>query len=360
MEKQPAIKKSYPNALKLWLYIGLFMLLVQVVVGGITRLTGSGLSITKWEIVTGTLPPLDESDWNIEFDLYKETPQYREINEGMTLSDFKFIYFWEYIHRFWARAMGFVFLIPFIFFWVQGYIDRTLAKSLGSVVLLAVLAASFGWIMVASGLIERPWVNAYKLAMHLSIAFCVYAALLWTFLKAFHIRIEVIDVKYLKLMKVFMILLAVQIFAGGVMSGMKAGVIYPTWPDMNGELIPQVIFNTEEYTVENFNYYDRNMLLPALVHIIHRTMAYIVFILGLYICVNLIRASKNAVISRASWMLGIMLVMQVLLGIWTVLSCQGNIPVLQGVLHQAGALFLLTAALYLFYLLGNISKSDES
>lgn len=360
MTKQTAIKKSYPNALKVWLYIGLFMLLVQVVVGGITRLTGSGLSITKWEIVTGTLPPLNESDWNIEFDLYKETPQYREINEGMSLFDFKFIYFWEYIHRFWARTMGLVFLIPFILFWVQGYIDRVLARGLGFVVLLAVLAASFGWIMVASGLIERPWVNAYKLAIHLSIAFCVYTALLWTFLKAFHIRIEAIDVKYLKLMKIFMILLAVQIFAGGVMSGMKAGVIYPTWPDMNGELIPQVIFNTNDYTVENFNYYDRNMLLPALAQIVHRTIAYIVFILGLYICFKLIRVSKNPVISRASWMLGIMLVMQVLLGIWTILSCQGNIPILQGVLHQAGALFLLTTALYLFYLLGNSSKSDES
>ena len=360
MTKQPTIKKAYPNALKVWLYIGLFMLLVQVVVGGITRLTGSGLSITKWEIVTGTLPPLNDSHWNTEFDLYKETPQYREINEGMSLSDFKFIYFWEYIHRFWARTMGFVFLIPFLFFWIRGYIDRTLARGLGFVVLLAVMAASFGWIMVASGLIERPWVNAYKLAIHLSIAFCVYAVLLWTFLKAFHIRIEFIDVKYFKMMKVFMILLAIQIFAGGVMSGMKAGVIYPTWPYMNGELIPQVIFNTDEYTVNNFNYYDRNMLLPALVHLVHRTMAYIVFFLGLYICVKLIRVYKNAVISRAAWLLVTMLIIQVFLGIWTVLSCQGNIPVLQGVLHQAGALILLTFALYLYYLLGNSSKSAES
>lgn len=337
------------------------MLLVQVVVGGITRLTGSGLSITKWEIVTGTIPPTNDTDWNIEFDLYKDTPQYREINEGMSLSDFKFIYFWEYIHRFWARTMGLVFLIPFVFFWLRGHIDKTLARGLGLVVLLAVLAASFGWIMVASGLIERPWVNAYKLAIHLSIAFCVYAALLWTFLKAFHGRIATIDVKYIRLMKVFMILLAVQIFAGGVMSGMKAGVIYPTWPDMNGDIIPQVIFNTSEYTVENFNFYDRNLLLPALVHIVHRTIAYIVFILGVYIGIKIIRSTEHSTLRRAAGMLIIMLIMQVVLGIWTVLSCQGKIPVLQGVLHQAGALFLLTASLYLFYLLdGKSSKSVES
>lgn len=360
MIQQTTTSKSYPNALKVWLYIGLFMLIVQVVVGGITRLTGSGLSITKWEIVTGTFPPTNTADWNDEFDLYKETPQYKEINEGMSLSDFKFIYFWEYIHRFWARIMGFVFLIPFIIFSLRGYIDKTLAKGLGSVVLLAILAASFGWVMVASGLIERPWVNAYKLALHLSIAFCVYAALLWTFLKAFHIRIGAIDSKYYRMMKIFMFCLAIQIFAGGIMSGMKAGVIYPTWPDMNGEFIPQVLFNTNEYTVENFNYYDRNLLLPALVHIVHRTLAYIVFLLGLYIAINLIRKTINPVIRRASWMLIVMLIIQVALGIWTVLSCQGRIPVLQGVLHQAGALFLLTSSLYLFYILGFKTKSEES
>lgn len=350
-------KQAYPNALKVWLYIGLFMLFVQVVVGGITRLTGSGLSITKWEIVTGTLPPTDEAGWNAEFDLYKETPQYREINEGMSMSDFKFIYFWEYIHRFWARIMGFVFLFPFLYFWKKGYIDKRLGRGLGLVVLLAMLAASFGWIMVASGLIERPWVNAYKLALHLSIAFCVYSALYWTYLKAFRERVSNIDRKYLKLMKVFMVLLAIQIFAGGVMSGMKAGVVYPTWPDMNGELIPQIVFNTDEYTVENFNYYDRNILLPALVHVIHRSTAYLVFFLGLYIAFNLIRGGYNKIVSRASWMLAIMLIVQVVLGIWTVISCIGMIPILQGVLHQAGALVLLTASLYLFYLLGSVDKS---
>ena len=358
--ERTAHTKSYPKALKVWLYIGLFMLIVQVVVGGITRLTGSGLSITKWEIVTGTFPPTSAAEWDHEFDLYKDTPQYKEINEGMSLSDFKFIYFWEYIHRFWARIMGFVFLIPFLIFLARGHIDRVIAKGLGSVVLLAMLAASFGWIMVASGLIERPWVNAYKLALHLSIAFCVYAALFWTYLKAFHNKIGSMDTKYLRMMKVFMVLLAIQIFAGGVMSGMKAGVVYPTWPDMNGEFIPQVLFNSAEYTVENFNYYDRNMLLPALVHIVHRTIAYTLFILGLYIGINLIRKSNNGIIRRASWMLVSTLVLQVVIGIWTVISCQGMIPVLQGVLHQAGALFLLTTALYLFYILGNSYTSSDS
>ena len=161
---------NYPAGLKIWLLTGVFMLFVQIIVGGITRLTGSGLSITKWEIITGTIPPLNAVQWDAAFDLYQATPQYQKINQGMSLAEFKFIYFWEYIHRLWARAMGFVFLIPFIYFAIKGWIDRKLMKNLGIVVLLAALAASFGWIMVNSGLKDRPWVNAYKLAVHLGIA----------------------------------------------------------------------------------------------------------------------------------------------------------------------------------------------
>ena len=160
---------KYRKAVKVWLIIGLVMIFFQVVIGGVTRLTGSGLSITKWEIVTGTLPPLSDSQWLEEFELYKATPQYQKINEGMSLSDFKFIYFWEYFHRLWARSMGFVFLFPFLFFWWKGWIDKPLMQRLGITVLLAAIVASFGWIMVASGLIDRPWVIAYKLTSRLSI-----------------------------------------------------------------------------------------------------------------------------------------------------------------------------------------------
>ena len=175
---------KYSKKVVLWLFIGLVMVFIQVIVGGITRLTESGLSITKWEVISGTLPPLSENDWVQQFDLYKSTPQYKEINEGMDLDDFKFIYFWEYIHRFWARIMGLVFIVPFLYFLFKGYIDRVLLKNLSVVILFALLAATFGWIMVASGLVERPWVNAYKLSIHLMIAFSVYISLLWTFLCA--------------------------------------------------------------------------------------------------------------------------------------------------------------------------------
>jgi len=183
-------RRRYPRAVRNWLILGLVLIFVQVVVGGITRLTGSGLSITKWEIVTGTLPPLNEATWLSEFELYKGTPQYEKMNEGMSLSDFKFIYFWEYFHRLWARMMGFAFIIPLAYFLFKGYIDRALGKRLGLVFLAAALTASFGWIMVASGLIERPLVNAYKLSMHLGIAFITFGILLWTTLWTHDVRLS--------------------------------------------------------------------------------------------------------------------------------------------------------------------------
>ena len=333
------------------------MLFVQVIVGGITRITGSGLSITKWEIVTGTLPPLSEKAWEEEFDLYKETPQYREINEGMemgsifTSGTFKFIYFWEWIHRLWARTMGFVFLFPLVFFLYRRWIRRPLLKRLGVVFLLAGLAASFGWIMVASGLIERPWVNAYKLSLHLCIAFAVYAYLLWTyFLTKYPVSIKSNHHKWNKLKKlslIFTIILWIQIFFGGIMSGMKAGVIFPTWPDMNGEFIPQVVFNIEEWNVHNFNYYDRNIFMPALIHLVHRSLAYLLFIVGIYMVYDILKSIQSTVIKRGSIVLGIVLITQVLLGILTVINCQGSIPLFYGVMHQGVALVLLTASLYL-------------
>ncbi len=344
---------------KIWLFVGLVMLLVQVVVGGITRITGSGLSITKWEIVTGTLPPMSEKAWEDEFDLYKETPQYREINEGMEMGSifqsgtFKFIYFWEWIHRLWARTMGFVFLFPLIFFLIKGWVQRPMLKRLTVVFILAGLAASFGWIMVASGLVERPWVNAYKLSLHLCIAFAVYSYLLWTYFLTIMPESKLDNIversRFRKLALIFTSLLWVQIFFGGIMSGMKAGVIFPTWPDMNGELIPQIVFNIEEWSVYNFNYYDRNLFMPALIHLIHRSLAYLLFFTGIYLGFKILKSKPNPLIKNGAILLVTLLIIQVLLGILTVINCQGSIPVLYGVLHQAAALCLLSASLFMNY-----------
>ncbi|MCH2085198.1 MAG: COX15/CtaA family protein [Saprospiraceae bacterium] len=343
-------KKDYSKYVKAWLIAGLVMIFVQVVVGGITRLTGSGLSITKWEIVTGTLPPLNAAHWEMEFDKYKATPQYQKINEGMSMSEFKFIYFWEYIHRLWARLMGFVFLIPLIIFLRNSWVDRPLLKRLGVVFLLAATVASFGWIMVASGLIERPWVNAYKLTMHLSLAFILYSYLLWTSFKVLQPYPQVFHSSLLRKWAIgITAVLALQIVLGGIMSGMKAGLFYPSWPDMNGEFIPAIVFDSTQWTVENFNYYDRNGFMPALIQILHRMTAYVLTAMVLWFFFKMIKTPISNVLKNGLYVLVSVLVIQVVLGIATLVNCVGMIPVGLGVLHQAGALLLLTAMLFVDY-----------
>jgi cytochrome c oxidase assembly protein subunit 15 len=335
---------------KFWLYIGLIMLMGQIVIGGITRLTGSGLSITKWEIVTGTFPPTNEADWEKEFDLYKETPQYKKINDGMSMKEFKFIYFWEYFHRLWARTMGLVFIIPFIFFVSRKMLPRSLILRLGLVVLLAALAASFGWIMVASGLIERPWVNAYKLTIHLSIGISVFIALYWTILHVEFPEMRIIEKRTKSMAKVLVTLLIIQILLGGLMSGMKAGLFYPTWPDMNGELIPQVLFNTSHWNVESFVNYDTNPFMSALVQVFHRTMAYVVFAYGLFFAYRLFKKNLGRYSSVALTIFVLLLFTQVVLGIVTLLMSKGSVPVFYGVMHQGFGILLLASAVYFLFM----------
>lgn len=333
---------------KAWLIIGLVMIFFQVVIGGITRLTGSGLSITKWEIVTGTLPPTNSVQWEEAFDLYKATPQYQKINKGMSMSEFKFIYFWEYIHRLWARTMGFVFLFPFLFFLLTKRFSKQLLKQLVIVFLLAALVASFGWIMVASGLIDRPWVNAYKLTMHLSLAFILFGYLLWTTYGVFYPDIKVINNKLLKRWGIVLtILLSLQIILGGIMSGSKAGLSYPTWPDMNGEVIPSIILDAEEWNVDNFVQYDRNGFFPTFIQLFHRSTAYLLIIMGLWYFFKAKKAQITPLFNRGLNMWITMLVIQIALGIVTVINCRGSIPVDWGVLHQGGALLLLSTMLFI-------------
>lgn len=342
--------KKYSGAVKLWLAIGLFMIFVQVVVGGITRLTGSGLSITKWEIVTGTFPPLNATQWDEAFELYKATPQYEKINEGMSMGEFKFIYFWEYIHRLWARLMGFVFIIPLAYFLWKEKLDTPLIRRLVVVFLMAGLVASFGWIMVASGLIHRPWVNAYKLTMHLSLAFILYCYLFWTTLKVFQPQPVAVRNTLLKNGGTLLFsVTAVQVILGGLMSGMKAALSYPSWPDMNGEAIPQILFAGDNWNVENFVNYDISAFMPALVQFSHRSIAYLLVIIAIWFIYQSFKYPVTGIFRTGLFLLISMLITQVLLGILTLIYSVGTIPVGLGVMHQAGALVLLSIVIFLNY-----------
>lgn len=352
-KKQASTLKAasiYQQIIKWWLVIGVVMVLGQIVLGGITRLTGSGLSITKWDIVTGTLPPLNNQEWSEVFDLYKATPQYAKINAGMSISEFKYIFFWEYTHRLWARLMGFVFAIPFFIFLSKGWLSSALTKRLGITVLLAAIVAAFGWIMVASGLIERPWVNAYKLTMHLSLACVLYSYLLWTTFIEFQPKVKSFPHRVWKKWALALtILLAFQIILGGIMAGTKAGLQFPTWPDMYGAYLPDILLDGSMWNVENFSNYDKTPFLTALIQFLHRTVAYVLTIMGLYFSFYLYKTNHSQHIQKGSILLVIVLVSQILLGIFTVIGCKGSIPVALGVFHQMGGILLLSTILFIDY-----------
>lgn len=335
---------KHKRAVQWWLWIGVGMVIVQILLGGITRLTGSGLSITKWEIVTGTIPPLSEDDWLEEFDLYKQTPQYAKINKGMTLSEFKFIYFWEYFHRFWGRLLGFVFLLPFIVFYARGNLDPPLIKRVVGAVLLGGVVGIFGWIMVASGLVNRPWVNAYKLMLHLGLAVVLFGYMVYvsTYYQMRSVRFSSHRLTLPRRTLFWLsIVIFIQILLGALMSGMKAGLFYPTWPTMNGEMVPSVIFNTDNWTLEAFKTYDSDLFVPALVQFFHRGVAYLIFILFAILVWRFRR-------ERLVWYGFGIVCIQIALGIWTLIMCVGQIPLTLGVLHQLVGILLFGYLIVLY------------
>lgn len=342
---------NIPRAVKIWLITGLVMIFIQIVIGGVTRLTGSGLSITRWEIVTGSIPPMNETDWNAEFELYRATPQYEKINQGMSLSEFKFIYFWEYFHRLWARLMFVVFVIPFGYFLVKGMFSKKLVPRLLWVVALAGLEGFFGWIMVASGLIKRPWVNAYNLTLHLCMALVIFSYLLWTAFIAMNPRPTAAATVQRSDRRFGWILLGlafVQIAFGAMMSGAKAGLSYPTWPDMNGSYLPAVLLDSTHWQAESFIHYDANSFMPTFIQFFHRNIAYLLTGCILWFAWKHRNTSDRA-FRNALWMMCGMVGVQVLLGILTIINCKGSIPVDLGVYHQAGAVLLLSAVLWVGY-----------
>ena len=341
----------YARAVRVWLIVGLIMVVGQIVIGGITRLTESGLSITEWKPLSGAMPPLNAADWQLEFAKYQESPQYAKVFADMSVSDFKFIYFWEWFHRQWARTMGLVFVVGFLVFWRRGYLDAPLMRRLGVVVLLAALAASFGWIMVASGLIDRPWVNAYKLTLHLALGITLFSYLLWVTLKVIKPRLVGFPQSRVESLRwPLNILLGIQLLLGGVMSGAKAALPYPTWPDMNGKFVPNILTDASAWTVENLVNYESNLFQPALFQFMHRMTAYSLAVMVLYFVYRCWKGVHYRDLSRANTLLISLLITQVVLGILTVTNSIGQVPVGWGVAHQFTAIALVATVVYINYL----------
>lgn len=330
------------------------MVFVQILLGGITRLTGSGLSITKWDIVIGSIPPLNASAWTETFELYKQTPQYQKINEGMSMDQFKFIFFWEYFHRLWARIMGFVFLLPFIFFLFRKSLSSKTLRRLGIIILLAATAALFGWVMVASGLIDRPWVNAYKLTVHLGLGISLFIYLFYTWLTKRGIVPIKLTGHWKKYIHLLILLVIAQVCFGGMVSGMKSSLLYPSWPLMNDQWIPDIVWHGSHWNIDNFLFYDQSGFIPTLVQVIHRNLAYLIVLFVLVFSYRWIK-SQNSQLHWVAYTLFGIIIVQVLLGILTLIGSHGSIPVFYGVLHQGVGILTLT---FLFYI--NIRTNDNN
>jgi cytochrome c oxidase assembly protein subunit 15 len=346
----------------IWLLVGAFMVFIQVVIGGITRLTESGLSITQWEVIGGTVPPLTQNDWQEAFSLYKETPEYQKLNKGMGMGEFKFIYFWEYFHRLWARTLGFVFLLPFIYFLIRRKINRSWIKRSMGAFALGGLAGVFGWIMVKSGLQDKPMVSPYRLAIHLGIAITTLSYLLWN---AWHLlaerdplRGQLTGLRNFAL--VMTVLLCFQILMGALVSGMEAARAYPTWPAMGNSFIPPVLLDAGNWHWMAFINFNKEILPHALVQFIHRNLAYVIVVLAVPFTIRGLKKvpqTASNVTRMGLLVIPALILLQATLGVAILLNTTNEIPVGLGVIHQAMAILLLSAMLFLNYRLGG--KVDE-
>ncbi|MEZ5843179.1 MAG: COX15/CtaA family protein [Hyphomicrobiaceae bacterium] len=333
------------GAVRLWLAIVILLVLAMVVVGGATRLTDSGLSITEWQPILGAIPPLSDADWQVAFDKYKQIPEYHQINKGMSLDAFKAIFWWEWAHRFLGRFIGLAFALPLAGFWLAGRIPKGYGGGLLAVLALGGLQGAIGWYMVMSGLVDRVDVSHYRLALHLSTALLILAALtrLWLALgrRDGAINLATIGAGHLWAARTIAALIALQVVFGGFVAGLKAGLTYNTWPLMDGRLVPEGLATLSPWYmnfVENI----------TTVQFIHRSLAYLILGAGLWHAVAVTRVTDDARAERSAWLLVVLLATQACLGVAILLVAEGTIPLHLGLAHQlGGALIVMAMVLHL-------------
>jgi len=322
-----------------WLLACCALVFAMVVVGGVTRLTHSGLSIVEWQPIVGTLPPLNDAQWLETFAKYQLTPEFQKINHTMELDEFKGIFWWEYFHRLLGRMIGAVFLLPLLWFWWRGHIDRPLTLKLAGIFVLGGLQGAMGWYMVKSGLVDDPRVSQYRLTAHLVIALAIYAAMLWTALGLLYSGTGAKGAQHAGLRRFSWFItaaVAYMVITGGFVAGIRAGLAYNTFPLMDGHLVPPEIFMLDPWYLNFFN----NM---ATVQLDHRLGAWLLAVLVPWFWLNARRARTDARARLAANLLFGMLALQITLGIATLLLI---VPVPLAAAHQGGAVLLLGAALF--------------
>jgi cytochrome c oxidase assembly protein subunit 15 len=331
MDTPTTPQKTAEPWIRAWLYFVAVLVFAMVIVGGATRLTDSGLSITEWLPILGAIPPLTEADWAVAFEKYKQIPEYKIINRGMSLDEFKFIYWWEWGHRFLGRFIGLAFAVPLAFFWLTGGIARDRLPGLLGLLVLGGLQGALGWYMVMSGLVERTDVSQYRLAAHLTLATVIFAAIIWVALGYGRDRLRLPP----STIHVIIALVLLQIAAGGFVAGIDAGMAYNTWPLMDGAIIPDGLLAMQPAWINLFE----NALT---VQFQHRALAYLIALVVLAYTLTCLPGLDGNERSSVILMLFVTAA-QIALGIWTLLA---QVPVSLGLLHQGGALVLLAAALY--------------
>lgn len=331
---------KYKTFFSYWIVILIILIASMIVVGGLTRLTDSGLSITTWELFTGIIPPLNSNDWDYYFSLYKKIPQYTLINSEITLNEFKIIYYWEYAHRLLGRFIGLFFLLPLIFLIYKKVLVKNLEKKLIMIFILVLAQGFIGWYMVQSGLIENISVSHYRLSIHLLLAFIILSSLIWLYINYkksenknfFNLKKNFISIKIL----FFFIFL--QIIIGAFVSGLDAGKIYQTWPLMNGSYLPNDII-----ALRAIDYFDFKN--HSLVQFFHRNLAYLIFFLSLYVGVIILKLKSEKLFKAYLIFLSLILV-QIFLGIMVLLT---STNLFFASMHQISTIFLVISSLNLYH-----------
>jgi heme a synthase len=328
---------SYINyQLKIWLFILLLLIILIILVGGLTRLTDSGLAITSWELFVGFLPPLTNEKWLDYFNLYKTIPEYQIQNSNMTLDEFKVIFWWEWAHRQLGRLIGLVTFLPLIYFTIKN--GLWVVKKYGIIFILVCLQGFFGWYMVSSGLVDRIDVSHYRLSIHLVTAFIILSVVFWNFLKLTELQTNQISIK-LFFIKFFLVLLFVQLIIGAFVSGMDAGTIYNTWPLMGISYFPDDSKIIDFLNISVFNN-------PSIVQFLHRNLAYLIMIVYIFLLISIFK-DNNKIFRKPILIIGIFLFLQIVLGILTVLS---GVKIIYASLHQINSILVILSSLYFLYI----------
>ena len=337
-----SLNSNLNNHLKIWLLALLSLIILVILVGGLTRLTDSGLSITTWELFVGFVPPLTNEKWIDYFDLYKTIPEYNLQNFNMSLGEFKVIFWWEWVHRQLGRLIGLTVLLALIYFTIKH--GLWVLKKYGIIFLLICLQGFFGWYMVSSGLVNRVDVSHYRLSIHLVTAFIILSIVFWEFLKLTKLQVHYTSPR-LYSVKFFLLLLFVQLIIGAFVSGMDAGTVYNTWPLMGSSYFPD---DSEFIEFLDITFFDN----PSLVQFLHRNLAYLVVIVYIYLSFFVFKG-KNIKFRKPIIIIGISLFLQVVLGVLTILS---GVKIVYASLHQINSILIILSTIYFIY----ISKYSEN